>query len=272
MSDPFVEREAVYRVLVIIPARNKARNLPQVLEALSGGLHEVILFDGHSTNDTIEVALRVRPDMKIVQQTRGGKGNALACGFAELTGDLVVMLDVDGSADPAEIPAFVAALEAGADFGKGTRFDKGGQSHDITRFRRIGDAALNYLVKLLFDTCYTDLCYGYNAFRVNHLPILKSPPMEAEAADDSLGGMLGGDGFEIETLINVQVARAGIRITEIASTKKARLHGTSNLRAVPDGVCVLHTILAERRRLDKLGHSPVADQMIADRSLVREST
>ena len=60
--------------------------------------------------------------------------------------------------------------------------------------------------------------------------------------------MLWGDGFEIETLINVRVARAGVRIAEVGSTELPRLHGVSNLRAVPDGIRVLRTILAERRR------------------------
>lgn len=272
LSDPFAEKEPAYRVSIIIPARNEAPNLPHVLNALPPGLHEVILVDGHSTDDTIEVALRERQDVKIVQQTRRGKGNALACGFAELTGDLVVLLDADGSADPAEIPAFVAALAAGADFAKGTRFDKGGQSHDITRFRRIGNFALNRLVNLLFGTCYTDLCYGYNAFRVHFLPALELPPVEVDAAADLPDGMLWGDGFEIETLIHVRAARANARIVEVASTERARLHGASNLRAIPDGIRVLHTILAERRRVDRLGGGPVADQALTDRSLVRELT
>jgi glycosyltransferase involved in cell wall biosynthesis len=267
MHEHFVE-EPRYRVSVVIPARNEARNLPHVLEALPAGLHEVIVVDGHSTDGTIEVAQRARPDVKIVQQTRYGKGNALACGFAELTGDMVVMLDADGSADPAEIPAFVAALAGGADFAKGTRFVRGGQSHDITRFRRIGNAALNRLVNLLFGTCYTDLCYGYNAFRVRILPVLELPPVEAEVP----GGMLRGDGFEIETLITVRAARAAVRITEVASTEKARLHGASNLRAIPDGIRVLRTILAERRRLAKLGRRLVTDQTITDRDLIRETT
>ena len=100
--------EPAFRVSVVIPARNEAPNLPHVIEALPAGLYEVIVVDGHSDDDTIEVARRLRPDVKIVQQTRRGKGNALACGFAELTGDVVVMLDADGSADPREIPAFVA--------------------------------------------------------------------------------------------------------------------------------------------------------------------
>ena len=246
MYESSAERASADRISVVIPARNEAHNLPHVLKALPAGLHEVILVDGHSQDDTIDIARQFRPDIKIVQQTRRGKGNALACGFAQLTGDIVIMLDADGSADPNEIPAFVAALEAGAEFAKGTRFDRGGQSHDITRFRRVGNAGLNRLVNLLFGTHYTDLCYGYNAFRVSLLPVLDLPPVRPSS--DSPAGKLWGDGFEIETLINVRVARAGARIAEVGSTELPRLNGVSNLRAIPDGIRVLRTILAERRR------------------------
>ena len=244
------EGKPTMRVSVVIPARNEARNLPHVLEALPAGLHEVILVDGHSVDDTIEVAQRVRPDVRIVQQTRRGKGNALACAFAEVTGDVIVMLDADGSADPSEIPAFVAALAAGADFAKGTRFSRGGGSHDITRFRKLGNAALNGLVNLLFGTRYTDLCYGYNAFRAHLLPALDLPAVLAVGAVADC--MLWGDGFEIETLINVRVAHVGARITEVGSVEKRRMHGESNLNAFSDGIRVLRTILAERQRVRRL--------------------
>ena len=271
MLDHF-DSEPEHRVSVIIPARNEARNLPYVLQALPADLHELIIVDGHSTDDTIEVALRVRPDAKIIQQTRRGKGNALACGFAAVTGDMAVMLDADGSADPAEIPAFVAALAAGADFAKGTRFDQGGGSYDITRFRRIGNAALNRLVNRLFGTCYTDLCYGFNAFRISVIPVLELPPVDVDTGHDSSGGMVWGDGFEIETLITVRAARAGVRIIEVASTEKARLHGASNLKAVPDGIRILRTIMAEHRRLHRAACLAVAEEAALDSALVGETT
>jgi glycosyltransferase involved in cell wall biosynthesis len=257
------------RVSVVIPARNEAPNLPHVLEALPADLHEVILVDGYSTDDTVAIALRARPDVKIVQQTRRGKGNALACGFAHVTGDIVVTLDGDGSADPAEIPGFVAALAAGAEFAKGTRFDRGGSSDDITRFRRIGNAALSRLVNLVFGTAYTDLCYGYNAFRVHLLPVLDLPSVHAVSSRSS--GLLWGDGFEIETMIHIRVRQSGARIAEVGSIEKPRLHGASNLRAVPDGLRVLRTIVAEHQRLRQLEFEPGREETAVETALVRES-
>jgi glycosyltransferase involved in cell wall biosynthesis len=257
------------RVSVVIPARNEAPNLPHVLYALPADLHEVIVVDGHSTDDTVAVALGGRPDVKVVQQTRRGKGNALACGFAHVTGDIVVTLDGDGSADPAEIPGFVAALAAGADFAKGTRFDGGGKSHDITRFRRIGNAVLSRLVNLVFGAAYTDLCYGYNAFRVHLLPVFDLPPVHALSNLQS--GMLWGDGFEIETMIHIRALQSGARIVEVGSIEKPRLHGASNLRAIPDGVRVLRTIVAEHQRLRQVGFELGREETAVEAGLVRDT-
>lgn len=130
------------RVSVVIPTLNEARNLPHVLARLPPGIHEVILVDGYSADDTLQVARRHRPEVRIVMQTRKGKGNALACGFAVATGDIIAMIDADGSADPSEIPRFVQALLNGADFAKGTRFAKGAGSNDITRLRSLGNRML----------------------------------------------------------------------------------------------------------------------------------
>jgi glycosyltransferase involved in cell wall biosynthesis len=229
---------------VVIPALNEARNLEHVLPALPAGLHEVILVDGASIDGTIETARRLRGDIRIVKQSRRGKGNALACGFAAASGDIIVMLDADGSADPAEIPRFVDALLAGADFAKGSRFLRGGGSHDITILRSFGNRLLSKLVNALFHVEYSDLCYGYNAFWRN--ACLQSLGLSCnwpQAADDRL---LHGDGFEIETLINIRVAAAGLRVREVPSYERQRLHGTSNLNAARDGLRVLRTILAER--------------------------
>jgi glycosyltransferase involved in cell wall biosynthesis len=238
------------RVTVVIPALNEARNLPHVFARLPANVHEVILVDGYSVDDTIAVARQLHPDVRVVHQTRAGKGNALACGFAVATGDIIAMVDADGSADPGEIPGFVEALLNGADFAKGTRFAKGGGSDDITRLRSMGNRALTGFFNVCFGKSYSDLCYGFNVFWRQHTPILgldaTSPPPEGD-------GRLWGDGFEVETLIHVRVARSGLAVAEVPSFEHSRIHGVSNLNAFSDGLRVVRTILTERRRIRHAG-------------------
>jgi glycosyltransferase involved in cell wall biosynthesis len=219
------------RVSVVIPTRNEARNLPHVFRDMPPDVHEVIVVDGHSTDATVDTARRLWPSVVVIEQEGRGKGNALALGFAAVTGDVVVMLDADGSADPAEIPRFVLALVAGADVAKGTRFLPGGGSTDITAIRQLGNRALTGTVNLLWGTRYTDLCYGYNA-------------MWSWCAR---GVDIDCDGFEVETLINIRIAEAGWSVTEVPSFELERIHGASNLRAHRDGWRVLRTIRSELR-------------------------
>jgi glycosyltransferase involved in cell wall biosynthesis len=233
-------RHAQPRVSVVIPTLNEARNLEHVFAALPAGLHEVILVDGHSTDGTPEIARKLRPGIRVVSQTRKGKGNALACGFVAATGDIIVMIDADGSTDPAEIPRFVAALTAGADFAKGSRFAPGAGSADITPLRRLGNKALGLLVNTMYRTRYSDLCYGYNAFWASSVPAFG---LLAEGTEK-----VWGDGFEIETLLSLRTAAAGLTITEVPSYEHARIHGESNLNTFRDGRRVLRTIFTEWHR------------------------
>ncbi len=231
---------------VIVPTLNEERNLPHFVERLPfDAIHEVILVDGRSTDRTVEVARELIPGVVVVHQTRRGKGNALACGFEAATGDIVVMLDADGSTDPAEIPDFVKVLVDGADYAKGSRFRAGGDSHDITRLRRLGNHGLNGIVNTIFRTRFSDLCYGYNAFWRRTLPDLDLP--STWLAGPASGTYMWGDGFEVETMINIRAAMRGLKIAEVPSIEHARIHGVSNLNAFRDGFRVLRTIVRERR-------------------------
>ncbi|CRK49617.1 putative glycosyltransferase [Rhodococcus sp. RD6.2] len=222
-------------VSVIIPAMNEAKNLPFVASRMPDGIDEIVFVDGNSVDDTVAVARSLWPAATFVTQTRGGKGNALACGFAAATCDIIVMIDADGSTDPAEIPLFVEALVGGADLAKGSRFVGRGGSSDITALRNVGNKGLNGLVNLVFRTQFSDLCYGYNAFWRKHVPLIELPPIEYQRAQ-------WGDGFEIETVINVRLATSGLNIVEVGSFEGPRLHGRSNLNAYSDGMRVLRTI------------------------------
>jgi glycosyltransferase involved in cell wall biosynthesis len=218
--------------------------LPELLATVD--CHEVILVDGGSVDGTVEAARIALPTVKVVRQVRKGKGNALAAGFAAVTGDIVVMFDADVSADPAEIARFVKALTDGADVAKGSRFTAGGGSADITPIRAAGNWGLNLIFNTLFRSGYSDLCYGYNAFWADMIPVLDLPDHRVMAPVE--GQMLWGDGFEIETVIACRFAAADATITEVPSVERLRAFGESNLNAIKDGTRVLRTLLVEWKR------------------------
>lgn len=248
-----------YTVSVVIPTLNEADNLPHVLARIPRWVSEVVVVDGRSTDGTVEVAHKLWPNrhvvtrerrrktatlrafaqerrgtgitLRLVTQERTGKGAALQSGFAQASGDIIVMLDADGSTDPAEIPNFVGALLAGADFAKGSRFLQGGGTTDMPFHRRAGNWGFVILVRLLFGGRYSDLCYGYNAFWSDVVPLLR----------------LNGDGFEIETMMNVRGLQAGLKIVEVPSFESKRIYGRGRLRTFPDGWRVLKTIWREWR-------------------------
>jgi len=196
-------------ISVVIPARNEASNLPYVLPHIPSFVDEVILVDGDSIDNTVVVAQLLLPTIRIVKQEGKGKGNAIRAGVAASTGDIIILLDADGSADPNEIPRFVEVLMAGNDFAKGSRFKKGGGSHDITLLRRAGNYGLSKLVNLLFRTHFSDLCYGYNALWKHCFDYVE----------------IDSDGFEVETLINIRIHQAGFKIAEVPSIEYERIHG-----------------------------------------------
>lgn len=217
------------KVSVIIPALNEAENLPGVLQRIPGWVHEVLIVDGHSIDDTVAVARRCWPSARLVQQQGRGKGDALRAGLESASGDILVMLDADGSMNPGEIPSFVGALLAGADMAKGSRFLQGGGTSDMPLYRKLGNWGFVVLVRMLFGGNYSDLCYGYNA---------------VWARDVARFG-LDCDGFEIETVLNIRALRHGMRVAEVPSFESRRVYGTGRLRTIPDGWRVLKALLRE---------------------------
>nr|WP_281269606.1 glycosyltransferase family 2 protein [Arthrobacter silvisoli] len=216
-------------VSVIIPTLNEAMNLPWVLRRMPSYVDEVVIVDGHSRDNTVEVARALRPDVVVVDEQRKGKGAAVRAGFAASSGDIIVMLDADGSMDPQEIGWFVSPLQHDYDFVKGSRYVTGGGSQDLTHLRSAGNRALTGLANAVLHSNYSDLCYGYLAFRKECLSVL-----EPES-----------DGFEIETELIVRAARGGLRIAEVPSNELGRISGASHLQTFHDGWRVLVTLARE---------------------------
>jgi glycosyltransferase involved in cell wall biosynthesis len=217
------DQDEVRTISVVIPAMNEERNIAWVLQSVPAYVDEVLLVDGHSTDDTVGVARRVRPDVRVVPQRGCGKGAAMRTGFEEASGDYVVALDADGSMDPGEIDYYISALEDGYDLVKGSRELPGSGSMDLTPLRRWGNHVLVTTVNVTWGSEFTDLCYGYLAFRRDRLPDLA----------------LTGRGFEIETEILINAIHAGLRIAEVPTIELSRHYGSSNLHAWRDGRRIL---------------------------------
>ncbi|MCW2681621.1 MAG: putative glycosyltransferase [Frankiales bacterium] len=237
-------------VSVVIPALNEAKNLPWVLSRLPENVTEVLLVDGDSTDDTVVVARTQRADIRVLRQPAPGKGAALAHGLLSATGDIVVMIDADGSMDPWEIHAFVGALLSGADVAKGSRCLTGGGSHDLSPLRSVGNQALNLAVRLLHRERWSELCYGYAAFWRDAVDELALEEIARPSDDHSTARRprKHGHGFEIEAVLFVRAARAGLRVTEVASFEHRRRHGVSRLLTFPDGWRVLRAVVQEWHR------------------------
>jgi glycosyltransferase involved in cell wall biosynthesis len=229
-------------ISVVVPAMNEARNIAWVLERIPEYVDEIILVDGHSTDDTVAVARQVQPEIRVVPQRGCGKGAAMRTGFEDAYGDYVVVLDADGSMDPEEIDYYVTALDSGYDLVKGSRALPGSGSLDLTPLRRWGNHVLVTAVNLTWGSEFTDLCYGYLAFRRDRL--------------DDLA--LTGRGFEIETEIAINAIQAGLRIAEVPTVELLRHYGTSNLNAWRDGQRILGYLT--RARFSSKGR-PVTDRI-----------
>ncbi|QRY46318.1 glycosyltransferase family 2 protein [Mycolicibacterium boenickei] len=238
-------------VSLVIPVRNEARNIAWVLEQIAGDVDEIILVDGDSTDATLTTARSYRPDVKVVLQEGVGKGSALRTGFLAASGDVIVMMDADGSMAPQEIRHYLHFLANGYDFVKGSRFIGGGGSLDITRFRRLGNRFLLGVFNMLYNGDLTDLCYGFCAFHRRYLEHLD----------------LTATGFEIEAEMTVHAMQAGLRIAEVPSLEMPRRAGKSNLHAIRDGWRVLNTVVRGRRH--HLPHAVVVQPTTPESQIAR---
>jgi len=220
-----------WRVTVLICARNEVQNLPHVLPLIPDFVDEVLLVDGHSTDGTVEVARQIRPGIRILQQPGTGKGQALRYGVEHATSDIIVTLDADGETDPLELPRFLDALFAGADWIKGSRFRDGYHRKPLKRI--FGNWVIVNTCNLLFGTRFTDVCCGYNAF-------WRRVPRELD--------LWAADGWNYEPLLVARLLRAGRDVRELGYRYRGRLSGDSKLPDWRQGLRAVWVLVRERFR------------------------
>lgn len=227
------------RVSIVVPALDAATNVYFVLRQLPDA-DEVILVDGGSSDGTPDAARQARPDAKVLVRPGASRAAALAAGIESATGDVIITLPLDGSADPEEIPAFVAALVDGADVVKGSRYAAS------TRGPSAADRALSWLGKRLHHADLTDPGCGLYGFWADQRDLL------------ALGSAEHGSWAEhVDVTVVCQLARGGARIVEVPSRRMAPLFGSDDLRGTSSFVLSARAMFDERRRARALPTAPV---------------
>jgi glycosyltransferase involved in cell wall biosynthesis len=189
---------------------------------------EVILVDGHSTDNTVEVAKKLRPNIKVLFQPGKGKGDAIKYGVQQASGDIIVTLDADGETDPEDIPKFIEPLLNGYDFAKGSRLAYG-RPPNMPWHRWFGNKVLAITSNIVHGTRYTDICSGYNAFWKSAFLRLK----------------LTYSSFEMEQEMLVKVKKAGLSAVEVNHRSAGRLGGKSKISDIKQGFIDLAVIIRE---------------------------
>ncbi|MDI6826247.1 MAG: glycosyltransferase family 2 protein [Candidatus Aenigmarchaeota archaeon] len=214
------------KVSVVIPTLNEGKNLPKVLKDISKSVDEVIVVDGHSTDNTVNIAKKF--GAKVIFDDVG-KGSALRKGMEAAKGDIVMTMDADCSHKSSEIGLLTEGIKAGFDICMGSRFIQGGGTEDMPWYRKLGNKFFVFLVNLIWDMNYSDLCYGYRSFRKSCINKLS----------------LKQDGFGIETEIAIKAAKKKLKVLEVPSYEKGRASGEGKLRTFSDGWLILKTIIRE---------------------------
>ncbi len=213
------------KVSVIVPAYNEEQNIKEILRMLMDveqvlSPMEVIVIDDGSTDGTLDEVAKFSTRVKLLKHKKNrGKGAALATGFDEATGDVVVVQDADLEYSPYDIPRLVKPILSGeADVVFGSRF-KG--TLDGMKFPNyVGNKLLSLTTKLLYGVPITDLMTGHKVFAKR---VIRSIDLTE-------------DGFKIEPEIAAEVFHGGWRYAEVPIMYTRRTRGHSKFRFLKDGV------------------------------------
>jgi glycosyltransferase involved in cell wall biosynthesis len=223
----------VPRVSVVIPCFNEEKTLEEIVERVRavGGDFEIVVVDDASTDGTaklIESLRGGRIDKALHHPINRGKGAALRTGFAEASGDIVLVQDADLEYDPRDYPKLLQPiLEDRADVVFGSRF-VGGEAHRVLYFwHSVTNQLLTLLSNMLTDLNLTDMEVCYKVFRREVLDSIR----------------IEEDRFGFEPEITAKIAKGGYRVFEVGVSYSGRTYAEGKKIGWRDGIRAVWCIL-----------------------------
>jgi len=215
-------------VSVVIPTLNEAGTIGETIKTIRKVLrypHEIIVVDGNSTDNTREIVKK--ENCRLIVESKRGYGVALKTGVEHAKGDVVVMVDGDGTYEIKDINKLLEAMcDENAELCLGARmnglYDK---SMDVTNF--LGNKAITFLFNLLYRQRLVD---SQSGFRV----IMRSALEKVELKEEDMA-------FATEML--VRFAKKGFKIIEVPTSYKPRVYGKSKLKRVKAGLEIFRVLI-----------------------------
>src|SRR3990170_8309764 len=213
-------------VCILIPTLNEGKTIGGLVkEFISMGFSDILVIDGHSTDNTVKNAESA--GARVVMQSGKGKGQAVSQAFQLITSNYVVMIDGDGTYLPEEVNKILEPVTTGvADHVIGNRFANY-QKGAFTSLNLFGNKILNTIFGFAYGMWLKDILSGYRAFNIDAFKNLD----------------LNRTGFEVETEITVECVKKDLRIVEVPITYLARVSGAATkLQPIRDGFRIASTI------------------------------
>ncbi len=234
------------RISIVVPARNEAGNIEQLIDRVPeiGGGTEIIFVEGHSTDDTyaaIEQAISRHPERscKLLKQTGKGKGDAVRCGFAAATGDILTILDADLTVPPEDLPVFFDVLRSGcADFANGVRLVYPREDNAMRAANLIGNKFFGFAFSWILGQRIKDTLCGTKTIWKKDYDLL--------AANRAYFGDFDPFG-DFDLLFGA--AKMSLKILDVPVRYRNRVYGTTNIQRWRHGLLLLRMVLFAARRM-----------------------